>query len=327
VAVKTLIEGVREALSEEMARDERVWVLGEDVGKKGGVFLATEGLYGKYGEGRVLDTPLAESCIVGVAIGSALNGLVPVAEIQFADFIHSAFDQIVSEASRIRYRSNGDWTCPITIRTPYGGGVHGGLYHSQSIEAFYSHVPGLKVVTPGTPEDAKGLLKSAIRDPDPVLFLEHKKTYRLIRGEIPDGEFTTPLGSAAVRREGTKLSVFAWGLMLHYCLEAAEAVAADGISAEVVDLRTLRPLDKETILGSVRKTGKALVVYEDNLTGGFGAEVAAIIAQEAFDHLDGPVIRVAAPDVPAMPFNKPQEDAFLPNPEKIAQAMRKLAAY
>ena len=327
MAVKTLIEGVREALSEEMARDERVWVLGEDVGKKGGVFLATEGLYGKYGEGRVLDTPLAESCIVGVAIGSALNGLVPVAEIQFADFIHSAFDQIVSEAARIRYRSNGDWTCPITIRTPYGGGVHGGLYHSQSIEAFYSHVPGLKVVTPGTPKDAKGLLKSAIRDPDPVLFLEHKKTYRLIRGEIPEGEFTTPLGSAAVRREGTKLSVFAWGLMLHYCLEAAEAVATDDISAEVVDLRTLTPLDKETILASVRKTGKALVVYEDNLTGGFGAEVAAIIAQDAFDHLDGPVMRVAAPDVPAMPFNKPQEDAFLPNPEKIAAAIRKLAAY
>src|ERR671937_1465943 len=190
VAVKTLIEGVREALAEEMERDERVWVLGEDVGKKGGVFLATEGLYGKYGEGRVLDTPLAESGIVGVAIGSALNGLIPVAEIQIADFIHSAFDQIVSEAARIRYRSNGDWSCPITIRAPYGGGVHGGLYHSQSIEAFYSHVPGLKVVTPGTPEDAKGLLKSAIRDPDPVLFLEHKKTYRLIKGEIPDGDYT-----------------------------------------------------------------------------------------------------------------------------------------
>src|SRR3989440_7656171 len=190
MAVKTLIEGVREALAEEMERDDRVWVLGEDVGKKGGVFLATEGLHARFGEDRVLDTPLAESCIVGVAIGSALNGMIPVAEIQFADFIHSAFDQIVSEAARIRYRSNGDFTCPITIRTPYGGGVHGGLYHSQSIEAFYSHVPGLKVVTPCTPEDAKGLLKSAIRDPDPVLFLEHKKTYRLIRGEIPEGEFT-----------------------------------------------------------------------------------------------------------------------------------------
>jgi 2-oxoisovalerate dehydrogenase E1 component beta subunit len=327
VAVKTLIEGVREALTEEMQRDERVWVLGEDVGKKGGVFLATEGLYAKYGEGRVLDTPLAESCIVGVAIGSALNGLIPVAEIQFADFIHSAFDQIVSEAARIRYRSNGDWSCPITIRTPYGGGVHGGLYHSQSIEAFYSHVPGLKVVTPATPDDAKGLLKSAIRDPDPVLFLEHKKTYRLIRGEIPEGEYTTPLGKAAVRREGTKLSVFAWGLMLHQCLEAAELAAGEGISAEVVDLRTLRPLDKETILASVRKTGKAMIVHEDNLTGGFGAEIAAVIAGEAFDHLDGPVVRVAAPDVPAMPFNKAQEDAFMPNAEKIVAAMRKLAAY
>ena len=327
MTVKTLIEGIREALDEEMERDDRVWVLGEDVGKKGGVFLATEGLYGKFGEDRVLDTPLAESCIVGVAIGAALNGLIPVAEIQFADFIHSAFDQIVSEAARIRYRSNGDWNCPITIRTPYGGGVHGGLYHSQSIEAFYAHVPGLKVVTPATPEDAKGLLKSAVRDPDPVLFLEHKKTYRLIRGEIPDAEYTTPLSKAAVRREGTKLSVFAWGLMLHSCLEAAEQVAADGVSVEVVDLRTLKPLDKETVLASVRKTGKALVVYEDNLTGGFGAEIAAIIADEAFDHLDGPVMRVAAPDVPAMPFNKPQEDAFLPNPEKIAAAMRKLAAY
>jgi 2-oxoisovalerate dehydrogenase E1 component beta subunit len=327
MAAKTLIEGVREALNEEMERDERVWVLGEDVGKKGGVFLATEGLYAKYGEGRVLDTPLAESCIVGVAIGSALNGLIPVAEIQFADFIHSAFDQIVTEAARIRYRSNGDWSCPITIRTPYGGGVHGGLYHSQSIEAFYSHVPGLKVVTPGTPEDAKGLLKSAIRDPDPVLFLEHKKTYRLIRGEIPEGEYTTPLGRALVRREGAKLSVFAWGLMMHQCLEAAEQVASEGISAEVVDLRTLRPLDKETILASVRKTGKAMIVHEDNLTGGFGAEIAAIIAAEAFDYLDGPVVRVAAPDVPAMPFNKPQEDAFMPSTEKVAAAMRNLAAY
>ena len=327
MAVKTLIEGVREALDEEMARDERVMVLGEDVGKKGGVFLATDGLWAKYGEARVLDTPLAESSIVGVAIGAALNGLVPVAEIQFADFIHPAFDQIVSEAARIRYRSNGDYGCPIVIRAPYGGGVHGGLYHSQSVESFYAHVPGLKVVMPGTPEDAKGLLKSAIRDPDPVMFFEHKKTYRLIKGEIPESDYLTPIGPAAVRREGTKLSCFAWGLMLHNTLEAAEMLAGDGISVEVVDLRTLRPLDKETILESVRKTGKAMIVYEDNLTGGFGAEVAALIAQEAFEHLDGPVMRVAAPDIPGMPFNKPQEDFFLPSPEKIADGMRKLAAY
>jgi 2-oxoisovalerate dehydrogenase E1 component subunit beta len=327
MAVKTLIEGIREALDEEMERDERVWLLGEDVGKKGGVFLATDGLYGKYGEARVLDTPLAESCIVGVAIGSALNGLIPVAEIQFADFIHPAFDQIVSEAARIRYRSNGDYSCPITIRAPYGGGVHGGLYHSQSVEAFFAHVPGLKVVMPSTPADAKGLLKSSVRDPDPVIFLEHKKTYRLIKDEIPDGEHLVPIGPAAVRREGRNVSVFAYGLMTHYCLEAAEVVANDGIDVEVVDLRTVKPLDKETVLGSVQKTARALIVYEDNLTGGFGAEVAAVIAEEAFDHLDAPVTRVAAPDVPAMPFNKPQEDAFLPSPERIADAIRKLAAY
>jgi 2-oxoisovalerate dehydrogenase E1 component beta subunit len=327
VAVKTLIEGVREALAEEMERDERVWVLGEDVGRKGGVFLATEGLHARFGQDRVLDTPLAESSIVGVAIGAALNGLVPVAEIQFADFIHPAFDQLVSEAARIRYRSNGEWGCPITVRAPFGGGVHGGLYHSQSVEAFYAHVPGLKVVIPSTPEDAKGLLKSAIRDPDPVMFFEHKKAYRLVKGEVPDGEVLTPIGSAAVRREGTGLTCVAWGLMVHHCLEAAESVAGEGIDVEVIDLRTISPLDRGTVLRSVEKTARAMVVHEDNLTGGFGAEVAATIAQEAFDHLDAPVTRVAAPDVPAMPFNQPQEDAFLPNPEKIAAAMRKLAAY
>jgi 2-oxoisovalerate dehydrogenase E1 component beta subunit len=327
VAVKTLIEGIREALDEEMERDDRVWVLGEDVGRKGGVFLATEGLHAKYGDGRVLDTPLAESCIVGVAIGAAMNGLLPVAEIQFADFIHPAFDQIVSEASRIRYRSNGEFGCPIVIRTPFGGGVHGGLYHSQSIEAFYAHVPGLKVVIPSTPEDAKGLLKSAVRDPDPVMVFEHKKMYRLIKGSVPDAEYVTPIGPAAIRREGTSLTCVAWGLMVHYCLEAAEQVAAEGISAEVVDLRTLRPLDKQTILGSVERTARAMVVYEDNLTGGFGAEISAVIADEGFEHLDAPVLRVAAPDVPAMPFNKPQEDAYMPSPAKIADAMRRLARY
>jgi 2-oxoisovalerate dehydrogenase E1 component beta subunit len=327
VAVKTLIEGVREALAEEMERDDRVWVLGEDVGKKGGVFLATEGLLARFGEDRVLDTPLAESCIVGVAIGAALNGLVPVAEIQFADFIHPAFDQLVSEAARVRYRSNGDWSCPIVVRAPFGGGVHGGLYHSQSVEAFYAHVPGLKVVIPSTPADAKGLLKAAIRDPDPVMFFEHKKAYRLVKGEVPDGEVLVPIGPAAVRREGRNLTCVAWGLMVHHCLEAAEAVAGEGVDVEVVDLRTLRPLDSETVLRSVEKTARLLVVHEDNLTGGFGAEVAAIVAQEAFDHLDAPVTRLAAPDVPAMPFNHPQEEAFLPNPEKIAAAMRKLAAY
>ena len=322
-----MIEAVRAAMAEEMERDERVLILGEDVGRKGGVFGATEGLFARFGESRVLDTPLAESAIVGVAVGAALNGLIPIAEIQFADFIHPAFDQIVSEAARTRYRSNGDWSVPIVIRTPFGGGVHGGLYHSQSIEAFYAHVPGLKVVVPSMPADAHGLLKSAIRDPDPVLFLEHKKVYRLVAEEVPDGDHLVPIGPAVVRREGSKISCFAWGLMTHYSLQAAELLEADGVSVEVVDLRTLAPLDRDTILASVRKTGKAMVVHEDNLTGGFGAEVAAIIAQHAFDSLDGPVLRVAAPDIPAMPFNTPQEEFFMPSPEKIAAAMRELAAY
>ena len=322
-----MIEAVRAAITEEMDRDDRVLVVGEDVGKKGGVFGATDGLYARFGEARVLDTPLAESGIVGVAIGAALNGLIPIAEIQFADFIHPAFDQIVSEAARTRYRTNGDWSVPIVIRTPFGGGVHGGLYHSQSIEAFYAHVPGLKVVVPSMPADAKGLLKSAIRDPDPVLFLEHKKVYRLVAEEIPDGDHLVPIGPAVVRRQGTTLSCFAWGLMTHYCLEAAEQLAGDGLDIEVVDLRTLAPLDRDTILQSVRKTGKAMVVYEDNLTGGFGAEISAIISEHAFSDLDGPVVRVAAPDIPAMPFNGPQEDFFMPNPNKIATAMKQLAAY
>ncbi|GAC1471166.1 MAG: alpha-ketoacid dehydrogenase subunit beta [Candidatus Dormibacteraceae bacterium] len=318
---------MRAAIAEEMERDERVLIMGLDIGRKGGVFGATDGLYARFGEARVLDTPLAESAIVGVAVGAALNGLIPIAEIQFADFIHPAFDQIVSEAARTRYRSNGDWSVPIVIRTPFGGGVHGGLYHSQSIEAFYAHVPGLKVVVPSTPSDAHGLLKSAIRDPDPVLFLEHKKVYRLVTEQVPDGDHLIPLGPAVVRREGTQLSCFAWGLMTHYSLAAAKHLETDGISVEVVDLRSLAPLDRDTILGSVRKTGKAMVVHEDNLTGGFGAEIAAIISEHAFDSLDGPVVRVAAPDVPAMPFNGPQEDFFMPSPQKIADAMRNLVAY
>ena len=322
-----MIEAVRAAIAEEMERDERVLVMGEDVGRKGGVFGATDGLYARFGEARVLDTPLAESAIVGVAIGAALNGMIPIAEIQFADFIHSGFDQIVSEAARTRYRSNGDWSVPIVVRTPFGGGVHGGLYHSQSIEAFYAHVPGLKVVVPSTPSDAHGLLKSAVRDPDPVLFLEHKKVYRLVTEDVPDGDHLIPIGPAVVRRPGTNLSCFAWGLMTHYCMEAAQQLESEGVSVEVVDLRSLAPVDRETILESARRTGKAMVVYEDNLTGGFGAEVAAVISEHAFEDLDGPVVRVAAPDIPGMPFNTPQEGFFMPSPEKIAAAMRKLADY
>jgi 2-oxoisovalerate dehydrogenase E1 component beta subunit len=324
---KTFIEAIREGLADEMRRDESVIVLGEDVGKKGGVFLATDGLWAEFGGDRVIDTPLTESMIVGVSIGAAVNGLRPVAEIQFADFIHPAFNQIVSEAARMRYRSNNGYGVPMTIRAPYGGGVHGALYHSQSVEAFFTHVPGLKVVVPSTPYDAKGLLRAAVRDDDPVLYFEHKKMYRSVRGDVPDGEYVVPLGRAAVTRPGTQLSVIAYGLMAHYALEAADRVADEGISVEVVDLRTLRPLDKETLLDSVRKTGKCLVVYEDNRFGGYGAEISAIVAEEAFDYLDGPVVRVAGPDVPAVPYNHVLEDWFMVNPEKIADSIRRLAAY
>ncbi|MEO8208138.1 MAG: alpha-ketoacid dehydrogenase subunit beta [Chloroflexota bacterium] len=327
MALKTFIEAIRETLADEMRRDPSVIVLGEDVGKKGGVFLATDGLWTEFGDDRVIDTPLTESMIVGASIGASMNGLRPVAEIQFADFIFPAFNQILSEAARMRYRSNNGFAVPMTIRAPYGGGVHGALYHSQSVEAFFAHIPGLKIVIPSTPYDAKGLLRSSIRDNDPVLFFEHKKMYRSVRGDVPDTDYTIPLGRAAITRPGSQITLIAYGLMAHHALEAADIVADEGISVEVVDLRTLRPLDKETVLDSVRKTGKCLVVYEDNRFGGYGAEVAAIVAEEAFDYLDGPVTRVAGPDVPAVPYNHVLEDWFMVNPEKIAAGIRKLAAY
>jgi 2-oxoisovalerate dehydrogenase E1 component beta subunit len=324
---RTFIEAIRDTLADEMRRDESVIVLGEDVGKKGGVFLATDGLWAEFGDERVIDTPLTESMIIGTSIGAAVNGLRPIAEIQFADFIHPAFNQLVSEAARMRYRSNNGYSVPMTVRAPYGGGVHGALYHSQSIEAFYTHVPGIKVVIPSTPYDARGLLRSSIRDDDPVLFLEHKKMYRSVRGDVPETDYTVPLGKARISHPGTQMTVIAYGLMAHYALEAADAVADEGISVEVVDLRTLRPLDKEILLDSVRKTGKCLIVYEDNRFGGYGAEIAAIVAEEAFDYLDGPVTRIAGPDVPGVPYNHVLEDWFMVNPEKIADAIRKLAAY
>ncbi|MHB8459571.1 MAG: alpha-ketoacid dehydrogenase subunit beta [Candidatus Limnocylindrales bacterium] len=325
--VKTFIEAIREGLADEMRRDPTTIVLGEDVGLKGGVFLATDGLHGEFGDDRVIDTPLTESMIVGASIGAAVNGLRPIAEIQFADFIFPAFNQILSEAARMRYRSNNALGVPMTIRAPYGGGVHGALYHSQSVEAFFTHIPGLKVVIPSTPYDAKGLLRSSIRNDDPVLFFEHKKMYRSVRGEVPDGEYTVPLGRAQVTRVGSRVTVVAYGLMAHYALEAADRAAEDGISVEVVDVRTLRPLDRETLLSSVRKTGKCLVVYEDNKFGGYGAEIAAIVAEEAFEFLDGPVTRVAGPDVPGVPYNHVLEDWFMVNPDKILAAIRTLAAY
>ncbi len=327
MAVQTFIEAVRSTLATEMRRDESIIVLGEDVGKKGGVFLATDGLFDEFGGERVIDTPLSESMIVGASIGAALNGLRPVPEIQFADFIFPAFNQIVSEAARMRFRSNNAFGCPMTIRAPYGGGVHGALYHSQSVEAYFAHMPGLKIVIPSTPYDARGLLRSAIRDEDPVLFFEHKKMYRSVRGDVPDTDYSVPLGQAKVTREGKDVTVIGYGLMAHYALEAAELLEADGVSVEVIDLRTLRPLDGATVLESVRKTGKCVVVYEDNRFGGYGAEIAAILAEEAFDYLDGPVIRVTGPDVPGVPYNHVLEDWFMVNPDRIADAVRRLAAY
>lgn len=324
----TLIEGLRQAMDEELARDERVFIVGEDVGPRGGVFRATQGLYEKFGAQRVMDSPLAELSLVGVSVGAALYGLRPICEIQFADFIHPAFNQIVNEAAKMCYRSNGAWTVPLVIRAPYGGGIGGGLYHSQSVEAFFAHVPGLKVVIPSTAYDAKGLLKTSVREENPVLYFEPKKGYRLIRGEIPDGEeILVPLGEAKVTRTGSDLTVIAYGMMHHYCLEAAQVVAAEGIDVEVVDLRTLRPLDKETVLSSVQKTSRALVVYEDNLIGGFGAEVAAILADEGFMYLDAPVKRLAGPEVPAMPYSHPLQEWFMLDAKAIAAAIRDLAAF
>jgi 2-oxoisovalerate dehydrogenase E1 component beta subunit len=311
----------------EMVRDERVFIMGEDVGARGNVFLITQGFMDKFGKQRVIDTPLAEASIVGVAIGAAMAGMRPIAEIQFADFIYPAYNQIVGEAAKIRYRSAGGNTCPLVIRTPYGGGVRGALSHSISVEALFYHVPGLKICVPSTPADAQGLLTSAIRDEDPVMVLEHKKTYRLIKGEVPDGDYTVPIGKAAIAREGKDLSVITYGLMRHFAVEAAEKVAAEGIDAEIVDLRSIRPMDREMVLASVTKTRRALIVHEDNKFGGVGAEVAAIIAEEALFELDAPVRRLCGPDVPAMGYAKEYEEAFMPSAERIAAGMRDLAAY
>src|SRR5687767_6868611 len=324
---KNVVTAIHDTLMDEMKRDDRVLVLGEDVGARGGVFRVTMGFVDEFGEERVIDTPLDECLIAGVAIGLALDDLRPVAEMQFADFIFPGFQQIVQEAARIRYRSNGDFSCPMVIRSPWGGGVHGALYHSQSIEAFFAHVPGLKVVVPSTPYDAKGMLIQAIEDPDPVLYLEHKKTYRLIKGEVPDERYTVEFGKAAVRREGSDLTCISYGLMHHYCVEAAERLAKDGIDAEVIDLRSIYPLDTEAILESVSKTGKAMVVYEDNKFLGVGAEVAAQISEHALFDLDAPVVRIGGAHVPAMPYAPTLEKWFLPDVDRIEQHMRKLAEF
>jgi 2-oxoisovalerate dehydrogenase E1 component beta subunit len=320
----SVIEAVREALGDEMARDERVMLLGEDIGKLGGVFRATEGLFERFGAERVVDMPMAETVIAGVTVGLAMRGMRPVAEIQFADFIHASMDHLVGEAAKIRWRTGGDWSCPMVLRTAYGGGFRGGPYHSQSIEAFYAHAPGLKVVAPSTPADAKGLLLAAIRDPDPVLVLEHKRTYRAIRGPVPEGDYVVPIGRASIAREGRDATVLAYGMMLHESLAAAEALAVEGIDVEVVDLRTLLPLDRETILASLAKTRRLCVVHEDTVTMGLGAELCALAAEA--DVLDVPPVRVAMPDIPGIPVDDNLEDAVLPNRATIRDALVRLVA-
>jgi 2-oxoisovalerate dehydrogenase E1 component beta subunit len=315
----TVVQAVNRGLAQAMRSDPDVLLLGEDIGPNGGVFRATEGLFQEFGAERVIDTPLSETGIVGAAIGMALYGMKPVAEIQFLDFIYPAFDQIVSELAKFRYRSGGQYPCHVVIRAPYGGGVKGGLYHSQSSEAYFAHTAGLKVVIPSTPADAKGLLLTAIFDEDPVIFLEPKRIYRSVTGEVPDGDVRVPFGEAATVREGADVSVFAYGAMVQPCLKAAETLASEGIHAEVVDLRTLVPLDEPSVIASVEKTGRAVIVHEAPRFVGFGAELAAILAEKALYSLKAPVLRVTGYDTP---FPYALENQYLPGPERIAQAVR-----
>jgi 2-oxoisovalerate dehydrogenase E1 component beta subunit len=318
------LEAIRQALFEEMERDERVFVLGQDVGVYGGAFKATEGLQERFGKDRVLDTPLAEEAIVGGAIGAAMRGMRPVAEMQFMDFISRAFDLLTNFAAKNRYRTGVG--VPMVVRGPSGAGVHGGPYHSQSPEMYFVKTPGLKVVAPATAYDAKGLLKAAIRDDDPVIFLEHKFLYRRVKDRVPEEDYVVPIGKAAVRRAGRDVTIVTYGAMLWTALEAAEILANEGVSAEVLDLRTLLPLDEEAILASVRRTGKCLVLHEDTRTGGLGAEIAATVSEKAFEWLDGPILRVTAPDTP-VPYSPPLEEAFLPNVNTLLAAVRKLVRY
>jgi 2-oxoisovalerate dehydrogenase E1 component beta subunit len=320
----TYLEAISQALDEEMSRDERVFLMGEDIGAYGGAFKITEGFLQKYGDRRVLDTPLAESGMVGAAIGAAMMGLRPVVEMQFADFISCAFDQIIEVAAKNHYRWNAP--VPMVIRAPFGGGVHGGPFHSECPEGWFFHSPGLKLVAPSTPYDAKGLLKAAIRDPNPVIYFEHKFLYRRIKAVLPTEDYIVPIGKAEVKRIGSTISVITYGAMVHLALEAATVLEREDIQLEVVDLRTLIPLDKETIYESVRKTSKAIMLHEDNKTGGIGAEIAALLAEDCFDYLDGPVLRVAAPDTP-VPFSTPMEEFFLPKVSDVVAAARTLAAY
>ncbi len=323
----TYLKAINQALHEEMRRDENVFVMGEDVGELGGAFKVTEGLLDAFGEARVIDTPISEALIVGAGIGAAMLGMRPVLEMQFGDFISCAFDQIVNTAATLRYRHGGRAACPLVLRAPSGAGVHGALFHSQNPEAWFTRVPGLKVVAPATPYDAKGLLKSAVRDDNPVIYFEHKRLYRSLKEDLPEGDFTVPIWPAELRLEGRDLSIITYGGTMHQALDAARIVEKeDGLKIEVLDLRTLLPLDREAILATARKTGKVLIAHEDRLTGGIGGEVAAIIAEHAFDYLDGPIKRVGALDT-HLAFSPPLEEAILPNTNKIVEAIRELAAY
>jgi 2-oxoisovalerate dehydrogenase E1 component beta subunit len=327
MAMMEYIDAIRLAMKEEMALDENVFVLGEDVGVKGGVFTTTKGLQELYGEDRVMDTPLSESAIAGVAIGAAMYGMKPIAEMQYSDFMLPATNQIISEAAKIRYRSNNDWSCPLVVRAPIGGGIFGGLYHSQCMESVFFGTAGLKIVAPYSAYDAKGLLKAAVRDPDPVLFFENKKCYKLIKGDVPEDDYVVPIGKANVLREGDDITVISYSLPLHFIMQAAEELEQEGITSHVLDLRTIQPIDREAIVEAARRTGKVLIVHEDNLTGGVGGEVAAIIAEECLFELDAPIRRLAGPDAPAMPINPPQEKAYMLNKDKVKTAMRELALF
>lgn len=327
MATITYLEAIHDGLRDEMRRDERVMVLGEDVGAKGGVFGATDGLAAEFGEDRVMDSPLAESGIVGVAIGAAMAGMRPVAEIQFQDFILPAVNQLISEAAKMRYRSNNDWHVPLVVRAPFGGGVHGALYHSQSNEALFCNTPGLRVVVPSTPYDAKGMLIEALRNPDPVLFFEHKRMYRSVKGEVPDGEYTVPITTAKLVREGSDIVIFSYGAVVHAALDAAEVLQQSGYECEVVDLRSLLPLDRSAIVASAKKCGKVLIAQEANLHVSVASEVAAIVAEDCFEHLDAPVMRLGGPEIPAMPYARGLESEYLVTTAKVEQALRTLAAY
>jgi 2-oxoisovalerate dehydrogenase E1 component beta subunit len=320
----TYLEAIREGILEEMDRDERVFLLGEDIGVYGGAFKVTDGLLERFGQERVIDTPLSESAIVGAAVGAAMMGLRPVAEMQFADFISCAFDMITNFAAKSRYRTGIG--VPLVVRGPSGGGVHGGPFHSQNPEAYFAHTPGLKVVQPATAYDAKGLIKAAIRDEDPVLYFEHKFLYRRVKETLPPGDYVVPIGKALVRREGRDLSIVTYGAMVWTALEAAKTLETEGIDAEIVDLRTLFPMDEEAVLNSVAKTNRAILLHEATRTGGIGAELAAVLSERCFEYLDAPLLRVTAPDTP-VPYSPPMEEFFLPNAEKLCRAARALAGY